>query len=120
MKDRIIEFLRSKDYTFIKEIGQGGTGKTVLLKDETIDESFVCKKYSPFCEEHKDFYFKNFVDEIKILYKIYHRNIVRIFNYYLYPSQNTGYILMEFVEGKNVQVFAEENPHLISDLFEQT
>jgi serine/threonine-protein kinase len=47
-KDNEIEFLRKKNYTFIEEIGQGGTGKTVLIKDEVIDEVFVCKKYSPY------------------------------------------------------------------------
>ena len=57
MNKKIIEFIRTKDYKFIKNIGQGGTGKTVLLKDEIIDETFVCKKYSPYYEEHKDLFF---------------------------------------------------------------
>ncbi|NLE63026.1 MAG: protein kinase family protein, partial [Bacteroidales bacterium] len=70
MDKNIIEFVRTKDFRFINEIGQGGTGKTVLLKDEIIDETFVCKKYSPYYEEHKELFFKNFVDEIKILHKI--------------------------------------------------
>ena len=38
----IVEFIRTKDFKFIKEIGQGGTGRTVLLEDELIDERFVC------------------------------------------------------------------------------
>ncbi|HPY76113.1 MAG: protein kinase family protein [Bacteroidales bacterium] len=120
MDNKIIEFIRTKDYIYLGEIGQGGTGKTILLKDEIIDETFVCKKYSPYYEEHKDLFFKNFVDEIKILYKIYHKNIVRVFNYYLYPEQKTGYILMEFIDGQNIKTFAENNPHLINNLFEQT
>lgn len=120
MDKNIIEFIRAKDFRFINQIGQGGTGKTVLLKDEIIDEIFVCKKYSPYYEEHKELFFKNFVDEIKILHKIYHKNIVRVFNYYLYPEQKTGYILMEYIDGENIKKFAKKNPHLINDLFEQT
>jgi len=120
MDKKIIEFIRTKDFIYLDEIGQGGTGKTILLKDEIIDETFVCKKYSPYYEEHKELFFKNFVDEIKILHKIYHKNIVRVFNYYLYPEQKTGYILMEFIDGQNIKTFAENNPHLIKDLFEQT
>ena len=85
-KDEIIKFIRQKDYKLIKHIGQGGTGKTVLLKDEIIDEVFVCKKYSPYNKEDKEQYFKYFIDEIKILHCIYHKNIVRVFNYYLYPE----------------------------------
>lgn len=43
MENNIIKFLKSKDYTAIRDIGQGGTGKTKLIKDETINETFVCK-----------------------------------------------------------------------------
>jgi serine/threonine protein kinase len=120
MDKKIIEFVRTKDFIFIEEIGQGGTGKTVTLKDDIIDELFVCKKYSPYYKEHKELFFSNFIDEIKILHKIYHKNIVRVFNYYLYPEQKTGYILMEFIDGEKISDFAKKNPHLISDLFVQT
>lgn len=120
MEPKVIEFIRAKDYKFIKDIGQGGTGRTVLLKDEIIDETFVCKKYSPYYDGHKELYFSNFVDEIKILHNIYHRNIVRVFNYYLYPEKTTGYILMEFIKGQDIKTFASKNPHLINDLFVQT
>lgn len=120
MDKKVIEFIRAKDFIYVKDIGQGGTGKTVLLKDEIIDEIFVCKKYSPYYEEHRELFFNNFVDEIKILHKIYHKNIVRVFNYYLYPEKKTGYILMEFINGQDLKTFAKINPHLINDLFEQT
>lgn len=120
MDKKIIEFIRTKDYRFLKEIGQGGTGRTILIKDEIIDESFVCKKYSPYYPEHKELFFGNFVDEIKILHKLYHKNIVRVFNYYLYPEMTTGYILMEYIEGQNIKAFILNNPHLLNDIFVQT
>lgn len=119
-KNEQIDFLRKKSYVFQSEIGQGGTGKTILIKDELIDEVFVCKKYSPYYPEHKDLYFKYFLDEIKILHKIYHKNIVRVFNYYIYPEQMTGYILMEFVKGQNIDEYILENPDKLNDLFVQT
>lgn len=115
-----IEFLRKKDYKYIKEIGQGGLGRTILLEDELISEQFICKKYSPILDEYKEKYFTNFIDEIKLLHNVYHLNLVRVFNYYLYPERFTGYILMEYINGQNVREFANENPHLISNLFEQT
>ena len=120
MKKKVIEFIRTKDFEFISNIGQGGTGKTVLLKDSIIDESFVCKKYSPYFEEHQDLFFQNFVDEIKILHKLFHNNIVRIFNYYLYPERKTGYILMEYVDGSNIKEYIKENPHYLNEIFIQT
>ena len=90
---RIIKFLRQRDYKLIDNIGQGGTSRAVLLKDELLDSLFVCKKYSPVDEHDKLTYFRNFVDEIKLLHLLYHQNIVRIFNYHLYPEQVTGYIV---------------------------
>lgn len=119
-KEQIIEFLRKKDFKFLKEIGQGGTGKTILLKDELIDEVFVCKKYSPFYKEDNEIYFKYFKDEIKILHTVYHKNIVRVFNYYLYPEKKTGYILMEYINGDTITDFLVSNPDKIEDVFLQT
>lgn len=118
-KSQIIKFIRSKDFKYVKEIGQGGTGRTVLLYDEIIDENFVCKKYSPYNEEYKDEFFDNFVDEIKILHKIFHKNIVRIFNYYLYPEQKTGYILMDYIIGTNIEDYISQFPEKINEVFHQ-
>jgi len=75
---------------------------------------------SPYYESHKEQFFSSFIEEIKILHKIYHKNIVRVFNYYLYPELKTGYILMEFVKGKNIEEFIKTNPHLLNDIFIQT
>lgn len=119
MKTKTIEFLRSKDFKFIRNIGQGGTGKTILIKDEVINEQFVCKKYSPIYEEDKSKYFNYFIDEIKILFKLNHRNIVRVFNYYLYPDQLTGYILMEYIDGLNIVDYVSKNPDRLNDIFSQ-
>ena len=119
MHGEIIQFLRSKDFKFIKEIGQGGLGRTVLLEDEIINERFVCKKYAPIYDEYKQVFFKNFKDEIKLLHLLNHENIVRVFNYYLYPENHTGYILMEYIEGNNISNFLKENPDLLNDIFQQ-
>jgi serine/threonine-protein kinase len=114
-----IQFLRTKDYKFIKQIGQGGTGKTILIEDEAIDETFVCKKYSTFYKEDQSLYYNYFIDEIKILYTLYHENVVRVFNYYLYPENKTGYILMEYIEGNTIEDYLLENPDKLENIFEQ-
>ncbi|PKB17759.1 protein kinase family protein [Flavobacterium sp. 5] len=115
-----IVFLKTKDFKFIKEIGQGGTGRTILMKDEAIDEIFVCKKYSPYNEDDKGLYYDYFKDEIKILYKTNHANIVRVFNYYLYPEETTGFIIMEYIDGKQIDKYLNENPDHLEDIFLQT
>ncbi len=119
-KNSQIQFLRQKDYKYIDDIGQGGTGRTILIEDELINESFVCKKYSTYYEEDKETYYQYFKNEIKILHRINHNNIVRVFNYYLYPEETTGYILMEYVKGKSINEFLYDNPDKVLDIFNQT
>lgn len=118
-EDTIIQFLRKRDYVLVKELGQGACGKTVLLHDVQIDEHFVCKKYVPFSETHRQELFANFVREIKLLHKIHHQNIVRVFNYYLYPDQFTGFILMEFVDGEDVDDYLTQFPEQTNEIFLQ-
>jgi len=99
----IIKFIRNKEYTFQRNVGQGGTGITILVKDEITDMNFVCKKYSPKDISKQKEYFSRFIDEIKIMYLLSHKNIVRIYNYFLYTEINTGYILMENIEGETIE-----------------
>lgn len=115
----IIEFTRTKPFKLIEEIGSGAFGRTVLLRDEIIDESFVCKKYSPLSHEWKEDYFKNFKNEIKLLHLLYHKNIVRVFNYYLYPESYLGYILMEYIDGTDIISYIKEYPENINNIFYQ-
>ena len=116
----MVTFLRRRDYTIVKELGQGACGKTVLLHDQQIDEHFVCKKYVPYSEDHRQNLFAAFVREIKLLHKVFHPNVVRMFNYYLYPEQFNGYILMEYINGLDVDDYLAENPDHTNDMFIQT
>ena len=118
MEERIIEFLRKRDYVLVRELGEGACGKTVLLRDDTIDEQLVCKKYHPY-EQSQELY-SNFLREIRLLYRAYHRNVVRFFNCYVYPDKMLGYILMEFVDGKDIAKTIAEEPERVNDIFLQT
>jgi len=115
----LVQFLRKRDYVFVKVLGEGACGQTVLLRDEVIGSDFVCKKYVPFSESHRQELFKNFLREIKLLHEVYHPNVVRVFNYYVYPEQFTGYILMEFVDGADIEDFVRTRPETVNDLFSQ-
>ncbi len=119
MAEEIIKFIRRHDYHLGRELGQGACGKTVLLYDHLIDEYFVCKKFTPYREDRRQELFDNFVRETKILHRVYHENVVRVFNYYLYPEVLTGYILMEFIEGSDIEDFLAASPELINEVFLQ-
>jgi len=120
----IIPFIRSKEYKFVQNLGTGSFSKTVLLKDEIIEELYACKKYDPSeqikDEKEKQEYFDKFIDEVKILNKIVHPNIVRIYNNYIYPKEKVGFIIMEYVENaKEIDEYIKNNTDKINNVFEQ-
>ena len=102
---QVIKFSKPKYYEFVKALKAGGTGKTLLMRDSTINELFVCKKYDPEQKEYEDEFYNRFVEEIKIMYSVYHNNIVRIYDYFLYPEYKTGYIIMEYIKGENIEEY---------------
>jgi serine/threonine-protein kinase len=120
----LIKFIRQKDYEVLNpNLGGGSFGKTIIIRDNLIDEIFVCKKYDPYDKNNKEEFYHTFVSEIKIMHKLFHENIVRIYNYYLYPEQFTGYIIMEHINGKKIDDFFS-NPGFekiidINDIFRQ-
>lgn len=117
--DDVVAFLRRRDYKLVRELGQGACGKTVLLHDDQIDEHFVCKKYVPHSEGRRQELFAGFTREVKLLHRVLHQNVVRIFNHYLYPDQLTGYILMEYVNGLDIDDHLAQKPEQTNELFLQ-
>ena len=118
-QDDILSFLRKRDYVLVRELGEGATGKTVLLRDPQIDEHLVCKKYAPYTEDVRQELFAGFIREIKLLHRINHENIVRFFNYYIYPDQFTGYILMEYIDGFHVDEYVAKHPERADEVFQK-
>ncbi len=105
----IVKFLKQKDYVMVNNnLGSGSFGQTVLLQDPFIDELFVAKKYEPYYEDDRKEFYDSFLQEIKIMYKLNHRNVVRIYNYYAYEEEFTGYILMEYIDGQSLSDYLED------------
>lgn len=123
MKDQsnieIIKFIRRHDYQFVRELGSGACGRTVLLYDDQINEFFVCKKFAPYSEKQHSTLFSNFVREAKILHQVYHENVLRVFNYHLYFDEYTGFILMEFIDGTTIGDYLGKHPEMVNELFLQ-
>jgi serine/threonine-protein kinase len=119
----IVKFDAVKNFTYVKPLGEGGTGQTHLFRDETTDILFAIKKYVPKDNHNIDEYYRRFVDEIKILFNLSHSNIVRVYNYYLYPDMKTGYLQMEYVEGYSIDKFKNYAPFSWTgwdDIFSET
>lgn len=120
-----ILFNRPKKYRPIEELGGGACGETVRVRDEEIEADFVVKKYSPVVskEEHAELFatlFRRFRDEARILFRINHTNIVRVFNYFDYGEYDTAYIIMEYVEGLDIIEYLKNAPDKAEAVFERT
>lgn len=120
MANEIITFLRRRDYKYIKELGSGACGKTVLLLDDALNLNFVCKKFAPTYPHQRDDLYAKFMNEIKLMHLVFHPNVVRVFNYYAYPQERAAYILMEYVEGETIDKYIRSNPDSASAVFRQT
>lgn len=114
-----IEFNQSKHFKFVRELGRGGAGITHLFNDETTNTYFAIKKYNPSLENinHKEEMYDRFVEEIKILFKLSHPNIVRIYNYYLYPEYKLGYLQMEYIDGVPLDEYISSNNVNLEEVF---
>lgn len=115
----LVKCLRRRDYVVRRQLGSGACGETYLLHDDMIDEQFVCKKYAPDDQDQRERLFEYFKREIKLLHKTNHQNIVRIFNYYLYPEEYLGFILMEYIDGTDIQYYLKSYPNKVNLLFDQ-
>lgn len=120
MDKKEIQFLRTRDYVLVEELGRGSCGSTVVLRDEFLQQDFVCKKYSPAEGLDRKVLFHNFLREIKLLYELNHPNVVRVFSYHIYPEKVTGFIVMERVFGEDIASYLTKNPERINEVFEQT
>lgn len=116
----IVKFRSHSEYRFVRSLGRGACGQTVLLSDDEIGEYFVCKKFSPLGGHDTADLFQRFKQEIKILHKLNHRNVVRMYNYFLYPRQQTGYLIMEFVQGTAIDEHLNEHPEKLESIFMQS
>jgi len=120
MSEDIVKFIRRRDYKYIKELGRGGCGKTVLLYDDVIEQHFVCKKFEPEDPGLKEELYPGFMNEIRLMHQAYHPNCVRIFGYHIEPQHHIGYIIMEYVEGETVDKYIRLNRDAFESVFRQT
>jgi serine/threonine-protein kinase len=118
-RGEIIPFNSTKHFTYIEKLGEGGTGTTHLFNDGTTNMLFAIKKYEPKDEKYKQEDYIRFVDEIKILFRLSHPNIVRIYNYYLYPTHTIGYLQMEYIDGVSIDQFQTSAEKGWNDIFSE-
>ena len=96
-------------YQIIEQLGRGGMGRVYRAIDTKAREEVAIKLIRPDIAEDKRT-LDRFVNEIKLVHKISHRNIGKM--YHLGEDQGLHYITMEYVPGEDLKSFIRRSRRL--------
>ena len=97
--------IRNTKYKIIKKLGEGGSGRVILVKSES-DNKYYALKEIIINEEMKD-KINDIKKEAEILSLFNCKNIVKYYDSYL--DKDKFYILMEYCDGGNLRDFMNEH-----------
>ena len=99
-------------YEIREELGSGGFAVVYSAFDSTIERQVAIKvlnlKLLKRGEEETEQIRRRFLREAKLAARINHPSIVEIYDYGLLDDQNRPYIIMEFLEGDDLEKILEE------------
>jgi serine/threonine protein kinase/tetratricopeptide (TPR) repeat protein len=96
-------------YEVIEELGKGGMGEVYRVKDQKLDEEMALKLLKPDITADKG-NIERFKNELKLARKIAHRNVCKMHDFH--EEEETPYITMEYVEGKDLKSFIRKRKKL--------
>lgn len=108
-KGKIIEIgiTVDKKYDILEVINSGGAGQVYKVRQSGLDVIRALKTLLP---EHKldDSFQETFKREIMLLSQLTHQNIVKIIDAGIDKKENISYLVMEYINGKHIDVCAKE------------
>jgi len=114
---KLVETKWKNRFDFVRQLDSGGQGDVALIYDRALDMHFVCKSESLFDDEAR----LRFYEELKAMYSSYHINVVRIFSHHvLSGNPTTGFILMEYIVGRDIFSYLKDKPEELPHVFEQS
>lgn len=96
-------------YEIIEVLGEGGMGKVYRIEDKKTKEELALKLIKPEISGDKKT-LEWFSNELKLVHKISHRNVGRMFH--LDEYNGTHYITMEFIRGEDLKSFLRRSGQL--------
>ena len=94
------------EYSKEKLLGKGSYGEVYLVKNN-ITGTIRAMKVIDKNNEEEELTDEEILNEINILKKIDHPNIIKLFEFY--SNKSTYYLILEFCEGGNLYEFVDEN-----------
>lgn len=114
LKRDIIRIYHKERYEIIEKVGKGGIGIVYKARDTILDR-MVALKILHQRPDLGNIDIKRFISEAKKVAKLHHLNIVSVYD--CGQSENSCFISMEFVEGKDLDtIIREKGPMPISDI----
>ena len=96
--------IKDKKYEIIKNLGEGGFGRVILVKDKSDNKPYAIKEI--IINNEMKGKIKDIQKEAEILSKFNCENIVKYYDSYLYKGK--FYILMEYCEGETLRYFIDK------------
>ena len=95
--------IRSTEYKEIKQLGKGGYGRVIQVKNKSNNKIYAIKEI----KINNEISIENIKNEAIILSKFECNNIVKYYDSYL--DKDKFYILMEYCDGQNLRDFINNN-----------
>lgn len=100
------------DYVISKKLGEGGMGSVYLAENKNIEQAIAVKVLHGEAAQ-SDELVQRFNREAKVICKLTHPNIIRVFVFGRTPD-DTIFLAMEFVEGRTLRDVIEAEDHIDS------
>jgi eukaryotic-like serine/threonine-protein kinase len=102
-------------YEIIRQIGAGGMGEVYLAQDKKLDRKVAIKILNEKLSRHES-NLNRFISEAKSASALNHPNILVIHE--IGGSENTHYIVSEYIEGKTLRNAFKESPMKLSEVLD--
>lgn len=103
-------------YAILDKLGEGGMGTVFLARDPELDRRVALKVLND-AQKQVDVVRARFVREARLMAKLDHPNIVKVFDAGTAPEG--AFIVMELVEGTSLESWLEEKLQATSDILDK-
>jgi serine/threonine-protein kinase len=113
-----MEMVISRKYEVIGQLGQGGMGVVYKVRHTALDTTLALKVLPRDLMENPEMVTR-FYREARVMARLRHPNIVRVLDIERDEALNFHYFVMEYIQGKTLRQYIQENgPLPLADVLE--
>ncbi len=87
-------------YTVTRVIGEGGSGRVLLARDNALQRMVAIKEFT---QEFTGVRGQRFLREIQLTANLRHPNIVQVYTYGIHSGSGRPFLVMEYIAGRSLQ-----------------